>query len=198
MRIAVIGTGYVGLVTGTCFAEMGNEVICVDIDEKKVERLKQGQMPIYEPGLEIFLERNLREGRLRFTLDLAEAIEPAQAVFMALPTPPGEDGSADLSYILGAGGDVADLLAANPDWGYKVIVDKSTVPVGTSDKMRQTFEARGLEAGTHFDVALEPRVSARGRGGRRLYEARARRRRCRLGPSQGRYDPALRAVRALG
>ena len=107
MNIAVVGTGYVGLVTGTCFAETGNKVICVDIDEKKVNRMRNGEIPIFEPGLDVLFERNTRQGRLTFTTDLAAAIEDAQIIFLALPTPPGEDGSADLSYILG----VADKLS---------------------------------------------------------------------------------------
>ncbi|MBK8442934.1 MAG: UDP-glucose/GDP-mannose dehydrogenase family protein [Sphingobacteriales bacterium] len=131
MKIAVIGTGYVGLVTGTCFAETGNNVTCVDIDEKKVELLCSGGIPIYEPGLDIILERNIRQGRIHFTTSLAEGIEQAEVVFLALPTPPGEDGSADLSYILRAAADIARLLK-----DYKVIVNKSTVPVGTAEKVK--------------------------------------------------------------
>src|SRR5690554_1543929 len=116
MKIGVVGTGYVGLVSGACFAEMGNEVICVDIDEDKVDRLSRGELTIFEPGIERFLERNVREKRLSFTTNLAEAVEAADILFLALPTPPGEDGSADLSYVLGVAGDIADLLVANPDW----------------------------------------------------------------------------------
>ena len=101
MNIAVVGTGYVGLVTGTCFAETGNNVICVDIDENKVNRMKNGEVPIYEPGLDVLFERNTKQGRLNFTTNLAEAIKDAKVIFLALPTPPGADGSADLSYILG-------------------------------------------------------------------------------------------------
>ena len=131
MKIAVVGTGYVGLVTGTCFAETGNQVTCVDIDQRKVEKLSNGQITIYEPGLEKIFLRNLKEGRLRFTTSLAEGIKDAMIVFLALPTPPGEDGSADLKYILGVADDLGKLLT-----DYKVIVDKSTVPVGTADKVR--------------------------------------------------------------
>ncbi|HQD11079.1 MAG TPA: NAD(P)-binding domain-containing protein, partial [Flavihumibacter sp.] len=131
MKIAVVGTGYVGLVTGTCFAETGNEVFCVDIDKSKVEKLSNGEITIYEPGLEKLFLRNLKEGRLKFTTNLAEGIEEAQIVFLALPTPPGEDGSADLKYVLGCAEDIGKLLK-----DYKVLVDKSTVPVGTAEKVR--------------------------------------------------------------
>ncbi|MDB4534118.1 UDP-glucose/GDP-mannose dehydrogenase family protein [Vicingaceae bacterium] len=130
MKIAVIGTGYVGLVTGTCFAETGNEVICVDIDESKVEKMKNGEVPIYEPHLDVLFERNIQHGRLSFTTEIEDAIEDAEIIFLALPTPPGEDGSADLSYILG----VADVLGKIIK-DYKVIIDKSTVPVGTAEKV---------------------------------------------------------------
>lgn len=130
MKIAVIGTGYVGLVTGTCFAETGNHVICVDNNLLKVESLKQGKIPIFEPGLELLFHRNVEEGRLFFTDNLKEAVEVADIIFLALPTPPGEDGSADLSYILGVADQLGDLITT-----YKVIVDKSTVPVGTAEKV---------------------------------------------------------------
>jgi UDPglucose 6-dehydrogenase len=131
MKIAVIGTGYVGLVTGTCFAETGNKVTCVDIDRNKVEKLSKGEITIYEPGLEKIFLRNLKEGRLRFTTNLAEGISEATIIFLALPTPPGEDGSADLGYILGVATELGKTLTE-----YKVIVDKSTVPVGTADKVK--------------------------------------------------------------
>jgi UDPglucose 6-dehydrogenase len=130
MKIAVVGTGYVGLVTGTCLAETGNQVTCVDINEKKVEMMKNGQLPIYEPGLELLFHRNISQNRLQFTTNLEEAIANAKIIFLALPTPPGEDGAADLSYVLGAAKDIAKLLKE-----YKVIVTKSTVPVGTADKV---------------------------------------------------------------
>ena len=130
MKIAVIGTGYVGLVTGTCFAETGNEVVCVDIDESKVEKMRNGEVPIYEPHLDVLFERNIKEGRLSFTTQIEGAVKDAEIIFLALPTPPGEDGSADLSYILG----VADTLGKIIK-DYKVIIDKSTVPVGTADKV---------------------------------------------------------------
>lgn len=136
MKIAVVGTGYVGLVTGTCLAETGNQVICVDINEQKVEMMKFGKLPIYEPGLELLFLRNITQKRLHFTTNLAEAIEEAQIIFLALPTPPGGDGSADLSYVLGAAKDIAKLVK-----DYKVIVTKSTVPVGTADKVTAVIKA---------------------------------------------------------
>ena len=156
MNIAVVGTGYVGLVSGTCFAEMGNTVCCVDIDAGKVDSLRAGTLTIYEPGLEVYFDRGRREDRLSFTTDLAEALEHAEVVFLALPTPPGEDGSADLSYVMGVAGQVGELLAANPGWGYKVIVDKSTVPVGTSEKVAEALEKAGVSAGDRFDVVSNP------------------------------------------
>lgn len=149
MNIAVVGTGYVGLVTGTCFAETGNHVICVDIDAKKVERLKKGEIPIFEPGLDLLFERNTRQGRLHFTTNLKEAIDVAQIIFLALPTPPGEDGSADLSYILGVSKDLSKIIT-----DYKVIVDKSTVPVGTSERVHAAL-AEGLDESL-FDVVSNP------------------------------------------
>jgi UDPglucose 6-dehydrogenase len=136
MKIAVVGTGYVGLVTGTCLAETGNQVICVDINEQKVKMMKEGQLPIYEPGLEILFHRNISENRLQFTTNLADAIADAKIIFLALPTPPGGDGSADLSYVLGAAKDIAKLVK-----DYKVIVTKSTVPVGTADKVTAVLKA---------------------------------------------------------
>ncbi len=149
MQIAVIGTGYVGLVTGACFAETGNHVICVDIDSKKVERLKNGEVPIYEPGLEVIFERNTRQGRLSFTTNLREAIKEAAIIFLALPTPPGADGSADLSYILGVAKDLSQMIV-----DYKVIVDKSTVPVGTAEKVSEIL-AQKLSTDL-FDVVSNP------------------------------------------
>lgn len=149
MNIAVVGTGYVGLVTGTCFAETGNNVVCVDIDENKVERMRKGDIPIFEPGLDVLFERNTRQGRLTFTTQLAEAIEEAQIIFLALPTPPGEDGSADLSYILGVADQLSFLIK-----DYKVIVDKSTVPVGTSEKVHRIL-AKHLDEEL-FDVVSNP------------------------------------------
>ena len=148
MRIAVVGTGYVGLVTGTCFAETGNLVTCVDIDVNKIDMLNQGQIPIYEPGLEILFERNTRQGRLTFTTSLEEGIKGADIIFLALPTPPGENGSADLKYILQVAEDLGPKLE-----NYVVIVDKSTVPVGTADKVRDTI-ARNTSV--KFDVVSNP------------------------------------------
>jgi len=148
MKIAVIGTGYVGLVTGTCFSETGNDVVCVDIDTTKVQRLTNGQITIYEPGLEKLFLRNLKEERLRFTTRLEEGIKEAQIIFLALPTPPGEDGSADLKYILGVADHLGRLLK-----DYKVIVDKSTVPVGTAEKVRDAI-AKNYKG--DFDVVSNP------------------------------------------
>lgn len=136
------------MVTGTCFAETGNEVFCVDIDKSKVDRLSNGEITIYEPGLEKLFLRNLKEGRLKFTTQLAEGIEEAQIVFLALPTPPGEDGSADLKYVLGCAEDIGKLLK-----DYKVLVDKSTVPVGTAEKVRA---AVAKNAKVEFDVVSNP------------------------------------------
>jgi UDPglucose 6-dehydrogenase len=136
MKIAVVGTGYVGLVTGTCLAETGNQVTCVDINEEKVKMMQEGQLPIYEPGLELLFHRNISQKRLLFTNNLANAIADAQIIFLALPTPPDGDGSADLSYVLGAAKDIAKLVT-----DYKVIVTKSTVPVGTADKVTAVIKA---------------------------------------------------------
>lgn len=133
-KIAVIGTGYVGLVTGTCFAETGNQVICVDIDAQKVERLRKGEIPIYEPHLDVLFERNIAANRLKFTTSLEEGVKDAEIIFLALPTPSGEDGSADLSYILAVAKQLGSIINE-----YKVIVDKSTVPVGTAEKVRQVI-----------------------------------------------------------
>lgn len=156
MNIAVIGTGYVGLVTGTCFAEMGNNVTCVDIDEKKVEQLRAGKITIFEPGLEVFFERNLREERLLFTTDLAKGIEGAEVIFLALPTPPGEDGSADLSYVMGVARNIAKLKQEDARGEYTVVVNKSTVPVGTADKVRSVMTEAGLTSGKDFDIVSNP------------------------------------------
>jgi UDPglucose 6-dehydrogenase len=148
MKIAVVGTGYVGLVTGTCFAETGNEVTCIDVNEEKVKQLKEGIVPIYEPDLDVLFERNTKQGRLKFTTSLAEGIEGAKIIFLALPTPPGEDGSADLKYVLGVAGQLGNLLKQ-----YTVIVNKSTVPVGTADKVRN---AVAHTAKVDFDVVSNP------------------------------------------
>ena len=148
MRVAVIGTGYVGLVAGTCFAESGNSVTCVDIDEKKIRRLKDGDVPIYEPGLEELLKRNLHDGRLKFTTRYEEAIPNAEVVFIAVGTPSGEDGRADLKYVLEAARSIAKHMT-----GYVVVVDKSTVPVGTARKVEQAMR----EVTRHpFDVVSNP------------------------------------------
>jgi UDPglucose 6-dehydrogenase len=148
MKIAVIGTGYVGLVTGTCFAETGNTVTCVDIDKEKIDNLNNGIMPIYERGLATFFHRNQREGRLFFTTNLAEGILGAKIIFLALPTPPGEDGSADLKYILKVAGDLGQFIT-----DYVVVVDKSTVPVGTSEKVAAKIREK---AKVEFDVISNP------------------------------------------
>ena len=154
MKIAVVGTGYVGLVTGTCFSETGNQVTCVDIDKNKVDKLSSGQITIYEPGLEKLFLRNQKEGRLHFTTSLPDAIKDAQVIFLALPTPPGEDGSADLKYILGVASDLGKLLKPSD---YKVIIDKSTVPVGTAEKVRTAILASATEdIKNAFDVVSNP------------------------------------------
>lgn len=148
MKITVVGTGYVGLVTGTCLAETGNHVCCVDIDERKVNKLKNGQITIYEPGLEKLFERNLKEDRLSFTTSLKEGLQEAEIVFLALPTPPGEDGSADLKYVLGVAQEIGKLLT-----DYKIIIDKSTVPVGTAEKVKAAV-AENYKG--EFDVVSNP------------------------------------------
>ncbi len=148
MKIAVIGAGYVGLVTGTCFAETGNDVVCVDIDLEKVQRMKKGEVPIYEPHLDTLFKRNLAEGRLNFTDDLQKAVGPAEVIFLALPTPQGGDGEADLSYVL----KVADELGECMD-RYRIVVNKSTVPVGTADRVRSVI---GKKAKASFDVVSNP------------------------------------------
>jgi UDPglucose 6-dehydrogenase len=148
MKIAVVGTGYVGLVTGTCFAETGNQVTCVDINQEKVLQMQAGKIPIYEPGLDDLFQRNTQEGRLHFTTSLKEGIEGAKVIFLALPTPPGADGSADLKYILQVANDLGPILS-----DYTVIIDKSTVPVGTSDKVRAAI---AKNATVDFDVVSNP------------------------------------------
>ncbi len=148
MKIAVVGTGYVGLVTGTCFAETGNTVICVDIDENKVKKLAGGQITIYEPGLEKLFQRNIKEERLQFTTDLAAGIKEAAIIFLALPTPAGEDGSADLKYVLSVAENIGKLLT-----GYKIIINKSTVPVGTAEKVRNAIIKN---YSNEFDVVSNP------------------------------------------
>ena len=148
MRVAVVGTGYVGLVTGTCFAETGNNVTCVDIDKIKVKKLSSGHITIYEPGLEKIFLRNIKEARLSFTSNLEETIEDAEIIFLSLPTPPGADGSADLKYILGVADHLGKILK-----GYKVIVNKSTVSVGTADKVSAAI-AENYKG--DFDVVSNP------------------------------------------
>jgi UDPglucose 6-dehydrogenase len=148
MKIAVVGTGYVGLVTGTCFAETGNHVTCIDINEEKVKQMQAGIIPIYEPGLEDLFKRNTEEGRLDFTTSLQEGITGAKVIFLALPTPPGADGSADLKYILQVADDLGPLLSE-----YAVIIDKSTVPVGTSEKVHSAI---AKNAKVDFDVVSNP------------------------------------------
>ncbi len=148
MKVSVVGTGYVGLVTGTCLAETGNEVVCVDIDEAKVKRMQQGEVPIYEPHLDVLFERNINAGRLTFTTSLKEGLDHGDIVFLALPTPEDEDGSADLKYVLGVADEIGKLISE-----YKVIVDKSTVPVGTSDKVHAAI---AKNAKVDYDVVSNP------------------------------------------
>ena len=148
MRISVIGTGYVGLVTGTCLAETGNEVICVDIDKEKVERMRRGEVPIYEPHLEVLFERNIKADRLKFTTSLEEGLKHGEIIFLALPTPEDDDGSADLSYVLNVAEEIGKSIKE-----YKLIVDKSTVPVGTAEKVRNVI---GKNAICDFDVISNP------------------------------------------
>ncbi len=149
MQLAIIGTGYVGLVTGTCFAETGNNVTCIDIDQNKINKLREGKTPIYEPGLEMLLERNIKEKRLQFTTNLAEGIKGAKVIFLALPTPPGKDGSADLQYVLKVAEDLSHIMTE-----YTVIVNKSTVPVGTAEKVHNVL-AKKLDTSL-FDVVSNP------------------------------------------
>lgn len=154
MKVTVVGSGYVGLVTGTCFADMGNDVWCVDIDEKKIENLKKGIIPIYEPGLEEMVKRNFEEGRLKFTTDLKEAIDGCLFVYIAVGTPPGEDGSADLQHVLAVAGDIGRSMEK-----YVVVVNKSTVPVGTADRVRKAIRDELDKRGRgelEFDVVSNP------------------------------------------
>lgn len=154
MNIAVVGTGYVGLVTGTCFAETGNNVICVDIDANKVQRMKNGEVPIYEPGLQILFERNINKDRLHFTTDLYQAVRESSIVFLCLPTPQDGDGAADLQFILKVSDDLGQLFKSEHEIGFKLIVDKSTVPVGTSEKVRAAIKKNAPDF--DFDVASNP------------------------------------------
>ncbi|MBS3737485.1 UDP-glucose dehydrogenase family protein [Mesohalobacter halotolerans] len=148
MKITIIGTGYVGLVTGTCLAETGNDVLCIDIDKDKVDKMQKGIVPIYEPHLDVLFERNIEAGRLKFSTDLHQGLDHGDVIFLALPTPEDEDGSADLKYVLGVAKDIAEYITT-----YKVIVDKSTVPVGTAEKVRATI---AKNAKTDFDVVSNP------------------------------------------
>ena len=154
MNIAVIGTGYVGLVTGTCFAETGNNILCVDIDKNKIEKMQKGIVPIFEPGLDLLFERNIKDGRLKFTTELREAIRKSTIIFLCLPTPQDEDGSADLKYVLGVADDLGKIFNEEPNIGYKIIVDKSTVPVGTSDKVKQAIKKHAPKF--EFEVVSNP------------------------------------------
>ncbi len=155
MNVAIIGTGYVGLVTGVCIAERGNDVHCVDNNPKVVEKLTAGQVTIYEPGLEEIYQRNLKKGRIRFSGSVEAAVLGSQVVFLCLPTPPGEDGSADLKYVLTVADEIGRILSRNPAAGYKVIVDKSTVPVGTSEKVEAAIR-RHVDSKLEFDVVSNP------------------------------------------
>ena len=148
MNITIVGTGYVGLVTGTTLAELGNTVYCVDIDAKKVEEMKLGKVPIYEPGLEEMFLRNIQAERLFFTTNIKEALDKSEVIYLALPTPPGEDGSADLSYVIGVANQIGEMMTE-----YKVVVNKSTVPVGTADKVRDVISAKTQ---IPFDVVSNP------------------------------------------
>ena len=151
MKVGVIGTGYVGLVSGTCFADSGNDVICVDIDESKVERMRNGEVPIYEPGLNRVFDRAIREKRLSFTTDIEKAFKESEVIFLCLPTPPGADGQADLSFVLNVADELGDLFNKFP--GYRVIVNKSTVPVGTADRVHEKIAAK---TDHEFDVVSNP------------------------------------------
>jgi UDPglucose 6-dehydrogenase len=148
MNIAVVGTGYVGLVTGTCLAEMGNHVVCIDIDKNKVQKMRNGIIPIYEPHLDNLFERNIKQGRLEFSTDIQDAVDHANVFFLALPTPPGEDGSADLKYILGVADDLGKRIKE-----YTIFIDKSTVPVGTADRVHKAIESNYKG---EFDVVSNP------------------------------------------
>ena len=148
MKITIIGTGYVGLVTGTCLAEAGNDVLCIDIDKNKVEKMQNGEVPIYEPHLETYFERNIKAGRLHFSTNIEEGVDHGEVIFLALPTPEDEDGSADLSYVLGVANQIGDLMK-----DYKIVVSKSTVPVGTGERVKAALEAK---TDIPFDVVSNP------------------------------------------
>jgi UDPglucose 6-dehydrogenase len=153
MKISVIGTGYVGLVSGTCFAESGNEVICIDINADKVEKMKNGQIPIYEPGLETLFHRNIKANRLQFSTDLQKGVQHGEVIFLALPTPEDEDGSADLSYVMGVAEKIGEILEKSQEDNYKIIVNKSTVPVGTAEKVTEIIKNK---TNKEFDVVSNP------------------------------------------
>ena len=182
MNIAVVGTGYVGLVTGTCLAETGNQVVCIDVDEAKVELMKRGEVPIYEPGLQTLFDRNTRQGRLSFTTSLAEGCRDAEVIFFALPTPPNEDGSADLSYVLRVAEDLSALIDR-----YTVIVGKSTVPVGTADEVDAVL--RKIVDPALYDVVSNPEF---------LREGVAVDDRNRMSTSPGNYGAIVQAIREAG
>ena len=148
MKISVVGTGYVGLVTGTCLAEAGNDVLCIDIDKAKVEKMQNGEVPIYEPHLETYFERNIKSGRLHFSTNIEEGVHHGEVIFLALPTPEDEDGSADLSYVLGVANQIGDLIK-----DYKIVVSKSTVPVGTGERVKEALKAK---TNVPFDVVSNP------------------------------------------
>jgi UDPglucose 6-dehydrogenase len=154
LNIAVVGTGYVGLVTGTCFAETGNSVVCIDNNAEKIDKMKQGVVPIYEPGLEILFERNIKKGRIEFSTDLFEAVKKSEVIFLCLPTPQGGDGAADLKYVIGVAEELGKFFCSEPEIGYKIIVDKSTVPVGTSEKVKAIISKYAPDF--EFDVASNP------------------------------------------
>ena len=168
MKITIVGTGYVGLVTGTCFSEVGIDVTCVDIDQKKIDGLKEGIMPIYEPGLETMVLKNVEKGRLSFSTSLKESIQDSEAVFIAVGTPPGEDGSADLKYVLAVAKEVGQHMN-----DYLVVVTKSTVPVGTAEKVKSAVaeELQKRNSDLTFDVASNPEFFERRRCNTRLFKA---------------------------
>ena len=153
MNISIIGTGYVGLVSGTCFAEMGNQVICVDNSDEKLKKLQNAEVTIYEPGLELIFHRNIDKKRISFTKDLKKAIDGSDVIFLCLPTPQGEDGSADLKYVMGVADDIGKILKDNGDKEYKIFVNKSTVPVGTAQKVHANISKHGVK---NFDVVSNP------------------------------------------
>ncbi len=153
MNLAIIGTGYVGLVSGTCFAEMGNQVICVDNSDEKLKKLQNSEVTIYEPGLELIFHRNIEKSRISFTKDLKKAVNDSDVIFLCLPTPQGEDGSADLKYVMGVADDIGKILKENKDNDYKIFVNKSTVPVGTAQKVHESISKHGVK---NFDIVSNP------------------------------------------